>query len=210
MLKNYYTIKPYGQTEIEIQKSRFIAHAKRCVTEEEAKSFINQIKKDHPQANHNCAAYMIGEHDQIQKAMDDGEPSGTAGVPILEVIKKRELKDTCIVVTRYFGGIKLGAGGLIRAYSTSAKEAIDSAGVVLCKHMQKLDVTIDYPLLGKLENEVRQTSYRLESIDYLAHVTVHLAVEIDDVDDCKQWLVNLTSDQADITETTQAYIEVPV
>ena len=210
MLKKYYTIKPYGQTEIEIQKSRFIAHAKRCETEQQAKDFISDIKKDHPQANHNCAAYMIGENDQIQKAMDDGEPSGTAGVPILEVIKKRDLKDTCIVVTRYFGGIKLGAGGLIRAYSSSAKEAIDAAGVVLRKQVQKLEVVIDYPLLGKLENEVRQTSYLLESIDYLEKVTVHLAVETDDVDACKNWLVNLTSDQAEITKTTQAYIEVPV
>lgn len=210
MLKKYYTIQPFGQTEIEIQKSRFIAHAKRCETEAEAKDFIAQVKKDHPQANHNCSAYMIGEHDQIQKAMDDGEPSGTAGVPILEVIKKRELKDTCIVVTRYFGGIKLGAGGLIRAYSTSAKEAIDAAGVVCRKQVQKLDVTIDYPLLGKLENDVRQTSYILESIDYLEQVTVHLAVETDDVETCKQWLVNLTSDQAEIIETTKAYIDVPV
>lgn len=210
MLKKYYTIQPFGQTEIEIQKSRFIAHAKRCETEAAAKDFIAEIKKDHPQANHNCSAYMIGEHDQIQKAMDDGEPSGTSGVPILEVIKKRELKDTCIVVTRYFGGIKLGAGGLIRAYSTSAKEAIDAAGVVCRKQVQKLDVTIDYPLLGKLENDVRQTSYILESIDYLEHVTVHLAVETDDVETCKQWLVNLTSDQAEIIETTKAYIDVPV
>ncbi|MGM0524357.1 MAG: IMPACT family protein, partial [Bacillota bacterium] len=114
------------------------------------------------------------------------------------------------VVTRYFGGIKLGAGGLIRAYSTSAKEAIDSAGVVLRKQVQKLDVTVDYPLLGKLENEVRQTTYIIESIDYLEKVTVHLAVETDEVDTCKNWIVNLTSDQAEITETTQAYIEVPV
>ncbi|GEM01729.1 uncharacterized protein, YigZ family [Halolactibacillus halophilus] len=210
MLKKYYTIKQYGQTEIEIQKSRFIAHAKRCETEQQAKDFINDIKKAHPQANHNCAAYMIGEHDQIQKALDDGEPSGTAGVPMLEVIKKRALKDTCIVVTRYFGGIKLGAGGLIRAYSTSAREAIDAAGLVCRKQVQKLEVMIDYPLLGKLENEVRQTTYLLESIDYLEKVTVHLAVETDKVDTCKNWLVNLTSDQADISETTQAYIEVPV
>lgn len=96
------------------------------------------------------------------------------------------------------------------AYSTSAKEAIDAAGVVCRKQVQKLDVTIDYPLLGKLENDVRQTSYILESIDYLEHVTVHLAVETDDVETCKQWLVNLTSDQAEIIETTKAYIDVPV
>lgn len=210
MLKKYYTINPYGEEEIEIQKSRFIGHAKRCETEEEAKAFIQDIKKTHAQATHNCSAYLIGEHDQIQKALDDGEPSGTAGVPILEVIKKRGLKDTCIVVTRYFGGIKLGAGGLIRAYSSSAKSAIDQAGIVERRLTQKLAVTASYPLLGKLENELRQTDYIVESIDYLDQVTIHLAVIVDDVETCKNWLINLSSDQVTITEKETAYIEVPV
>ncbi|GEN57079.1 YigZ family protein [Halolactibacillus alkaliphilus] len=210
MLKKYYTINPYGEEEIEIQKSRFIGHAKRCETEEEAKAFIQDIKKTHAQATHNCSAYLIGEHDQIQKALDDGEPSGTAGVPILEVIKKRGLKDTCIVVTRYFGGVKLGAGGLIRAYSSSAKSAIDQAGIVERRLIQKLAVTASYPLLGKLENELRQTDYIVESIDYLDQVTIHLAVIVDDVETCKNWLINLSSDQVTITEKETAYIEVPV
>src|SRR5699024_7098601 len=116
MLSKYYTVKYKGADEVVIQKSRFIGYVKRVESEEEAQNFIQEIKKKHHDATHNCSAYVIGENDQIQKANDDGEPSGTAGIPILEVIKKQHLKDTAVVVTRYFGGIKLGAGGLIRAY----------------------------------------------------------------------------------------------
>src|SRR5699024_5195396 len=119
MLTEYYTIKGEGSHEVIIQKSRFIGYVKRVVTEEEAQSFIQTIKKKHHDATHNCSAYIIGDHDQIQKANDDGEPSGTAGVPMLEVLKRQTLKNTAVVVTRYFGGTKLGAGGLIRAYGST-------------------------------------------------------------------------------------------
>src|SRR5690625_617238 len=124
MLTKYYTVKKSGSTQLMIQKSRFIGYIKRVETEEAAQEFINSIKKKHYDATHNCSAYIIGEHDQIQKANDDGEPSGTAGVPMLEVLKKQNLKDTAVIVTRYFGGIKLGAGGLIRAYGSTTSEAI--------------------------------------------------------------------------------------
>ncbi|MER2141095.1 MAG: YigZ family protein, partial [Priestia megaterium] len=130
MLSQYYTVKQEGSHEITIQKSRFICHMKRVTTEEEAQQFIQDIKKQHWNATHNCSAYLIGERDQFQKANDDGEPSGTAGVPMLEVLKKRGLKDTVVVVTRYFGGIKLGAGGLVRAYGKSVSEALNELGTV--------------------------------------------------------------------------------
>src|SRR5690625_2171584 len=133
-----------------IQKSRFIGHIKRTETEEEAQEFIRQIKKEHSQATHNCSAYLIGEYDQIQKANDDGEPSGTAGIPMLEVLKKNELKDTTVVVTRYYGGIKLGAGGLIRAYSKSTSTALQENGIVERQLMKHIAVTVDYHLLGKI------------------------------------------------------------
>ncbi|MED4161661.1 YigZ family protein, partial [Halalkalibacterium halodurans] len=130
MLTSYYTVKESGIHEISIQKSRFIAHLSRATSEEEAIEFIEQIKKEHWNATHNCSAYLIGENDQVQKANDDGEPSGTAGVPMLEVLKKRRLKDTVAVVTRYFGGVKLGAGGLIRAYGSAVSEGLNAIGVV--------------------------------------------------------------------------------
>ncbi|MBQ3433634.1 MAG: YigZ family protein, partial [Selenomonadaceae bacterium] len=155
MLQKYYTVKGYGEHEIVIEKSRFICYVNRAETEEEAIAFIQQIKKKHWDATHNCSAYLIGEHDQIQKANDDGEPSGTAGVPMLEVLKKKGLKDTVAVVTRYFGGIKLGAGGLVRAYSRAVSEGLNAAGIVERRLMRVMQVTIDYSWLGKVENELR-------------------------------------------------------
>lgn len=119
LLKSYYTIAENSEYEIVIRGSRFICSLQRVENEEEAKAFIQTIKKEHWKATHNCSAYLIGDRDEIQRAHDDGEPSGTAGVPMLEVLKKNELKYVVAVVTRYFGGTKLGAGGLIRAYSKS-------------------------------------------------------------------------------------------
>ena len=126
MLAHYRTVQAYGSSEIIIKKSRFIGHAKPVESEEEAIQFIEAIKKEHRSATHNCSAYVIGERDQIQKQSDDGEPSGTAGKPILEVIKHQGLKNTVVVVTRYFGGIMLGAGGLIRAYTDGAVAGIEA------------------------------------------------------------------------------------
>ena len=158
MREDYRTVKNYGESEIVIQKSRFLTFVKRAETEEEAIDFINEIKKMHHTATHNCSAYLIGEHDGIQKANDDGEPSGTAGCPMLEVLKKQGLKDTVVVVTRYFGGIKLGGGGLIRAYGRATSEGIAATGTVERKLHHLMKVTIDYTWLGKVENEVRQSN----------------------------------------------------
>ncbi|MBN9655920.1 YigZ family protein [Halobacillus sp. GSS1] len=210
MLESYYTVKPEGSEEVKIQKSRFIGYVKRCETEEEAQAFISQIKKKHHDATHNCSAYMIGEQDLIQKANDDGEPSGTAGVPILEVLKKRGLKDTAVVVTRYFGGIKLGAGGLIRAYGSTASEAINTTGVVRRQLMKEMKVTIDYHLLGKVENEVRNSDYTLERINYLENVELIVYVESGLEKECEDWMTNLTSGQASIEQGDASYVEFDV
>lgn len=208
MLSNYYTIKQEGLNQFIIQKSRFIGHVKRVETENEAQDFIQEMKKKHQDANHNCSAYIIGERDHIQKANDDGEPSGTAGVPILEVIKKQKLKDTVIVVTRYFGGIKLGAGGLIRAYGSSASEVIKATGVVERQLMQGLLVTVDYSLLGKLENVFRTSEHVLSKIDYAEQVVFHMYVKMENVQRFRDWVVDLTSDQAVIEDKDLAYIEI--
>ena len=130
MKKPYLTIKENGEATIEIKKSEFICSLARTETEEEARAFIDEIKTKHRKATHNCFAYMIGLNDEIQRESDNGEPSGTAGVPILEVLKNLELHNVTAVVTRYFGGIKLGAGGLIRAYSNATSNAIEKVGVV--------------------------------------------------------------------------------
>lgn len=210
MLPTYYTVNQEGSDEQIIQKSRFIGYVKRVETEEEAQAFIEQIKKKHYDATHNCSAYVIGEHDQIQKANDDGEPSGTAGVPILEVIKKQGLKDTAVVVTRYFGGIKLGAGGLIRAYGSTASLAIKTTGIVKRQLNRELSVTVDYPLLGKVENALRQSKYLLKDILYMENVEFLVYVEVDQVKAFKEWLIDLTNAQAVIEERDVTYVETEV
>src|SRR5690625_4164689 len=170
MLTDYYTIKESGSDKVIIWNSRFIGYVKCVETDEYALLFINKIKKKHYDATHNCSAYMIGAHDQIQKANDDGEPTGTAGVPMLEVLKQQKLKDTVIVVTRYFGGIKLGAGGLIRAYGSTTSQTIKSIGIVQRQLVQGISIKTDYTMLGKLENELRNSEHILDSIDYQDHV----------------------------------------
>jgi uncharacterized YigZ family protein len=164
----YQTVGEFGEKEIIIQKSRFICRAKQVHTEEEAAQFIQEVSKKHWDATHNCYAYLITE--TVQKSSDDGEPAGTAGRPILEVIHAKELLYTVIVVTRYFGGIKLGGGGLVRAYSQGASAAIEAAGIVKRVMHQEVILTFDYPFMGKMEHELRHTSYLLETPQFTEHV----------------------------------------
>ena len=210
MLPQYYTVKGHGEHEIVIQKSRFIAHVMRAETEEDAQDFIQKIKKEHWNATHNCSAYLIGEHDQIQKANDDGEPSGTAGVPILEVLKKKHLKDTVVVITRYFGGIKLGAGGLIRAYGKATSEGIEATGVVERRLMRVMSTKIDYTWLGKIENELRLSIYEIKEIHYLDSVEIETYVEEADVQHFTDWMVELTNGQGEIRSGEVLYMEKDV
>lgn len=207
MLPYYLTVQNRGEHEIVIEKSRFIAHVARTETEEEAQTFITEIKKRYKDATHNCSAYLIGEHNQIQKALDDGEPSGTAGVPILEVLKKKDLKDTTVVVTRYFGGIKLGAGGLIRAYSKATSEGVEATGVVERKLMRVISTKVDYTWLGKLENELRASVYQIKEIEYLDQVIIHIFVEEENKQKFIEWMTELTNGQADLSEKEILYLE---
>lgn len=210
MLPLYYTVKVRGEHEIVIQKSRFICHVNRAETEEAAQDFIQSIKKQHWSATHNCSAYLIGEQNQIQKANDDGEPSGTAGVPMLEVLKKRDLKDTVVVVTRYFGGIKLGAGGLIRAYGKSVSEGLNAVGIVERRLMAVMHTKVDYTWLGKLENELRSSFFQLKDIHYSDLVEIEAYVEEEKAEAFTEWMTELTNGQADITVGEKVYLETEI
>jgi uncharacterized YigZ family protein len=210
MLSHYYTVKELGSHEINIQRSRFIAHISRAESESEAQEFILAIKKKYWDATHNCSAYLIGENDQIQKANDDGEPSGTAGVPILEVLKKRNLKDTVVVITRYFGGIKLGAGGLIRAYGKATSEGILTTGIVERKLMRILHVTVDYTWIGKIENELRSSIYSIKEIHYLDTVKFEIYAEEEQKYSFHEWMTELTNGQSEIQEGEKLYLEVDI
>ena len=151
MLSQYKTVYCGGEAEIIEKKSRFIATVRPVKTEEEAIAFIESMKKKYWNATHNCSAYVIGEHFQIQRCSDDGEPSGTAGKPMLDVLLGEEIHDVVVVVTRYFGGTLLGTGGLVRAYSSSTKEGLLASKVITKMHGQKISIQTDYTGLGKIQ-----------------------------------------------------------
>lgn len=199
MLPRYATVRQYGESEIVIKKSRFIGHAKPVENEEEAIRFVEEIKKRHWNATHNCSAYVVGERDEHQKALDDGEPSGTAGKPILEVIKNRGLKNTAVVVTRYFGGIMLGAGGLVRAYTDGAVAGIDAAGPIVKALHKEVIVNLDYTWYGKLENELRGRNARVGDVSFTDRVRVVCLPEIAEAERFAAWITDLTQGQADLT-----------
>ncbi|WP_019121113.1 YigZ family protein [Brevibacillus massiliensis] len=209
MLAHYKTVAGYGESEIVIERSRFIGYAQRATTEEEAAAFIAGIKKKHWDATHNCSAFVIGENDQIQRSSDDGEPSGTAGKPILECIKKNGLKDTVVVVTRYFGGIKLGAGGLVRAYTAGTVAGLKAAGIVAHILHQSIAVTVDYHWWGKVENELRIGQHRVVDTAYTDLVTVTVLIPDGEESSFVERITDLTNGQARIELGEKEYVEVP-
>ncbi|GIO84410.1 IMPACT family member YvyE [Paenibacillus faecis] len=205
MLERYRTVRQAGEKEIVIKKSRFIGQIKPVETEEEAVAFIEEIKKRHWNATHNCSAYMIGERDEIQKQSDDGEPSGTAGKPILEVIRNQGLKNVAIVVTRYFGGIMLGAGGLIRAYTDGAVAATEAGEVITRVLHREIFVELDYTWLGKVENELRNRGIRTGETGFADKVTLRCLPLEGESDAFAAWMTDLTQGQAKMTEGDKVY-----
>lgn len=156
--------------EIEIKKSRFLCYLRRCACEEEAKAFIQAVKKQHPNANHHCYAFLIGEHNEIARSCDDGEPSGTAGMPMLHVLTAAQMQDTIAVCVRYFGGIKLGASGLLRAYSKSVSTALAHACFTKRQTMLQYTLHFPYPLVGKLDYFFRQHAVQILQTSYAEDV----------------------------------------
>ena len=161
MLSQYKTVYCGGEAEIIEKKSRFIATIQPVKSEEEALVFIESLRKKYWNATHNCFAYVIGEHFQVQRCSDDGEPSGTAGKPMLDVLLGEEIHNVAVVVTRYFGGTLLGTGGLVRAYSSSTKEGLLASKVIMKMHGQKLTVRTDYTGLGKIQYILGQRGIRI-------------------------------------------------
>ena len=207
MLQKYRTIKEDNQHEVEIKKSRFICFLKLIETEEEAKAFIQQIKKEHWKENHNCSAFVLGDHHEIQRSSDDGEPSGTAGVPMLEVLKKNDLINVCAVVTRYFGGTKLGAGGLIRAYSGSVAQAIVHTGIVEGRLQQEVFVQLDYSNWGKMENFIASENLAVKDTQFTDRVVVTCMVDENQVDDFEAQVTDLLNGQVSFTTGEVTYHE---
>lgn len=208
MLPVYRTLKQASEITLEINKSLFIGYAAPAETEEAAMAFIQDIKKHHKEATHNCSAYVIGQHGQAQKADDDGEPTGTAGRPILEVLNKADVKNAVVVVTRYFGGIKLGAGGLIRAYTRAAADAM-SAAIVIDKRLHtRLVIELNYPLLGMVENQLRLKNYPIESKEFSHNVRITALAPKGDEDKLVGLISDCTAAQAVIRTIDETYLDV--
>lgn len=208
MEKEYRTINGYGEDEYIIDKSTFIGYSKAIEKEEEAIEFIDEINKKHYDATHNCHAYVFGKNNIIQRSSDDGEPSGTAGVPILEVLNKENLRNTVVVVTRYFGGIKLGAGGLIRAYTRGAKIAVDAGRIIDRTLHEELELRIEYTLYGAIENFLITNKYIVDDTTYDEAVNIFVAIKYDELEDFKEKIVNLTSDNVEIKNVGERYINL--
>lgn len=202
----YRTVNSHGMDEVIINKSRFIGYSCPVETEEEALSFIEEIKTKHRDATHNVHAYVLGEESNVQRFSDDGEPSGTAGIPALEVIKKENLRNVCVVVTRYFGGIKLGGGGLIRAYTKGSKIGLDAGIIVDMTLHRMLKIRLPYTQLGKLENFLGNNGYKAENMVYGEDVEIFIYIDKSRLEIFKKDIMDLTSGTALISEEDEKHL----
>ena len=209
MTEPYLTIAKNTTYEQTIKKSRFICSIARVSSEEEAQQFITSIQAANKKATHNCFAYMIGDNDRIQRESDNGEPSGTAGIPILESLKLAKIHNVVAVVTRYFGGIKLGAGGVIRAYSNTTTEAIHQAGLVQRIKQAILKITVTYALHDPLLYYLKENNLEVAGEEYGVNVETSIYVNETDLEDVKEKLINRFNDQLQITEGDQRFNEIP-
>lgn len=209
MSEPFITIAKNTSFEMVIKKSRFICSIGRVDTEEAAQEFIAQVQTANRKANHNCFAYMVGDDDQIQRESDNGEPSGTAGVPILESLQLAKLHNVVAVVTRYFGGIKLGAGGLVRAYSNVTTNAIHQAGLVQRVIQTAVDITVSYAQHDKLLYFLKEQQIEVANEAYGVDVTVTIFVDQAAMDDLITLLTNRFNDQLQIKKGQPRNHEVP-
>lgn len=206
----YITFKVDGTVQEEIKKSKFICHVKRVSSEEEARDFINAIKKEHYKATHNCSAFIIGEQSNIKRTSDDGEPSGTAGVPMLGVLEHHHITNSCVVVTRYFGGIKLGAGGLIRAYAGSVAQAVREIGLVEIKEQVVLGITLSYSQYQEFANFLKDHQLAEQDPLFTDQVTTTIFVDKENTSSITAALVEFYNGKVLIEEQGIREVEVPL
>ncbi|MFF9401416.1 MULTISPECIES: YigZ family protein [unclassified Streptomyces] len=205
MQEQYRTVARAGVHETEINRSRFICALAPAATEQEAQDFVARVRAEHPTATHNCFAYVIGADASVQKAGDDGEPGGTAGVPMLQMLTRREMRYVVAVVTRYYGGVKLGAGGLIRAYGGAVGEALDSLGTITRQRFRLATITIGHQRAGRLENDLRATGRSVREVRYAEAVVIEVGLPDSDVESFRGWLADATAGEARLELGGEAY-----
>ena len=204
------TIKEDGQVQEEIKKSRFICHVKRVYSEKEARDFITAIKKEHYKATHNCSAFIIGERSEIKRTSDDGEPSGTAGVPMLGVLENHNLTNICVVVTRYFGGIKLGAGGLIRAYAGSVALAVKEIGIIEIKEQAGIQIQMTYAQYQEYGNFLKEHHLMEIETNFTDQVETMIFVDKENKEHIKSELIEFYNGKVILVDKGLREVEVPV
>ena len=204
----YRTISQDGQAQEEIKKSRFICHAKRVYSEEEARDFIAAIKKEHYKATHNCSAFIVGEKSEIKRTSDDGEPSGTAGVPMLGVMENHQVTNVCFVVTRYFGGIKLGAGGLIRAYAGSVALAIKEIGLIEIKEQAGLRLKMSYSQYQNFDNFLKAENLMEFDTEFTDLVATTIYIDKQEKETLVQKLVEFFNGKIQIDDQGLREVEI--
>lgn len=208
MVDRYLTVGREGVHESEIKRSRFLCALAPAGSEQVAQAFIQKIRKEHPSATHNCFAYVIGAEGRIHKASDDGEPGGTAGTPMLQVLLRREVRDVVAVVTRYYGGVQLGAGGLVRAYGGAVSAALDELGTVERQRLALLTVAADHQRAGKLENDLRSAGRTVRGVRYGADVRIDIALPESEVAAFRSWVADSTSGAATVEAGGTEFVDV--
>lgn len=208
MQKEYKTVQSEARAEIEEKKSRFIATVKPVTTEEEAVEFINSLKSQYWDASHNVYAYIIGGEGTAQRYSDDGEPSGTAGIPVLEVIRHMGVQDVVVVVTRYFGGTLLGAAGLVRTYGKAAAAGLEAAKVIKRQLCAEVKIIIEYTLFGKVQNYIIQEGYPIKNTVYEQDVEMTVYVGVDRVESFMEAMTEATNARCIMEVEDKSYITV--
>lgn len=191
-MTSYLTVARPALVETEVKRSRFLCRIERVTTEEQARAVVDEERRSHWDARHHCSAFVLGPSAQVQRSNDDGEPSGTAGAPMLEVLRGREVSDVVAVVTRWFGGVLLGAGGLVRAYSDAVRAGLDEAGVRERRLLHRYDLEVPHAEAGRLEHGLRAHDVVVLGVDYGARVQLHVAVPAEDAERLPRLLAELT------------------
>ena len=209
MAASYKTLMKRGCDEFIVNKSRFIGYGAPAETEEEALAFLAEIRKKHADATHNCYAYIIGRNMGVMRYSDDGEPGGTAGMPIIEVMKNRGVVNACVVVTRYFGGVLLGAGGLVRAYTQGAVTAIDACGIGVMHPTARYMMDVPYPMLSRVEYFLKSAPVIVEDKDFSDVITLTLLVKCADEDKLLSDLTQLSEGRLESMRFDETYMAWP-
>jgi uncharacterized YigZ family protein len=209
MTDEYITISKAASKEIIINKSRFIGYASPCPTESDALLYIKKIREEHKTATHNCYAYIIGQNSGIIRYSDDGEPGGTAGLPILDVIRSRRIVNCCVVVTRYFGGVLLGTGGLVRAYTGSCQEALNAAGISVMKLTTDFYCALPYGAWDRFRYSSERLPVMIERIEYSSNISFHLLCCSKDTDTVLPKLLEASDRKLEIISHSESYMPWP-